>query len=287
VTDPTSALLLLATVVAVALALTLAAYLPRAARERSLARIARGHRTVVARVASGPRPFARRRRWPALAVGGGIAVALAVASLPWPLVFSLATVGAMVTWLGEDVVMSRREGRIEAQLADAIDIMIGAVRAGAGPVEALDAATRATGSPLRPELEEVVGRFKLGDDVRDVMEELARRVPLEGFRLFALTLAVNWDAGGNIAPALATTARTIRDRIDLGRRVRAQAAEGQLSAIGIVAIAYALAYIFWQADPERTEAFARSPGGIRAIALVVFLQTLGLGWVWRIVRVRY
>lgn len=257
-------------------------------RQRARARLVRSGPGRAGPAPTGdPRRLARRRRWLAPLVGAVAAVALIVLGVPTVLVVSLAAIAAILACVIEGLLVTRLEARIEAQLADAIDIMVGATRAGASAVSALDAAARASRPPLRPELDEVLGRFRLGDDPQEVLRDLARRIPLETFRLFCFTLSVNWEAGGNIAPALAATGRTIRDRIDLARRARTQAAEGLLSALGILAIVYGLGYLLWQAEPARFEAFFATTVGTRAAATAVFLQAIGLLWVARIVRVRF
>jgi Flp pilus assembly protein TadB len=228
-----------------------------------------------------------RRRWLAAIAGAVVAVLGTVGGLPLALVASFALVAAILTGLAEDVVHGRRLARIETQLADAIDLLIGAMRAGSSAVAALDAARRGVASPLRAQLEEVVGRLKLGDDPGTVLGELTARVPLETFRLFALTMTVHWEAGGSLAPALATTARTIRDRIDLSRRVQTQARESQVSVIAFLAIVYGLGYILWQANPERMHLFLASTAGTGIVAGAVLLQAIGLLWMSRVVRVRF
>ncbi len=59
----------------------------------------------------------------------------------------------------ESVLHTRQIAILERQLADAIDIMVGAVSAGAGVGPALEAATLETDRPLKPYLEELSGAF--------------------------------------------------------------------------------------------------------------------------------
>ena len=195
--------------------------------------------------------------------------------------------GGLVTVLGyllEEYVAEQRIATIESQLSDAIDLLVGSLRAGAALLAAFESALRESRAPLRPYLEEVVGRVRLGADPREVVADLAERVPLETFRLFSLSLAVHWDVGGSIASTLATVGRTIRDRIELSRRVRAQAIEAHVSVGAVMAIAYILAVLMWRANPERLEAFARTGVGSELIAGVIGLQAIGLVWMSRISR---
>ena len=53
---------------------------------------------------------------------------------------------------------------IEVQLGDAIDLMVAALQVGVGVLNALESAVNELRPPLRPQLEEVLGRIRYGDD---------------------------------------------------------------------------------------------------------------------------
>jgi tight adherence protein B len=143
---------------------------------------------------------------------------------------------------------------------------------------ALENAARESRQPLRGQLEEVVGRIRLGDDPRTVFRQLSNRVPLETFLLFTSALAVHWEVGGSLAPTLATVGRTIRDRIELSRRVRSMTAQARISTIAIIGVTYFIALVMWRNDPERMEAFLGTSLGATIVAGTVLLQGLGIVW---------
>lgn len=255
------------------------------ARERLTADL--GPDTEVADVAPARRVL-RRARWMPWAVGLLVGLILFYA-VHLPPVYCLAfalLVSLLGGWL-ESLVVDRRALLIETQLADAIDLMVGALRAGAGLSTALDNARIESRRPLREQLDEVVGRIRLGDDPREVFQDLAERVPLETFRLFATVLSVHWEVGGGLAPTLATVGRTIRDRIELSRRVRAMTAQSRMSILGVLAATYAIAAIIWANDPPRMRAFLFSPAGSWLVAGAIVLQGIGIIWSSALARIRY
>ena len=94
---------------------------------------------------------------------GLLAAALMHFAFGWALPFVIA-VGLIVSLLGgqlESYLAARKTAKIETQLADAIDLMVAALGAGAGITDALENAMRESRGPLRPQLEEVVGRIRL------------------------------------------------------------------------------------------------------------------------------
>lgn len=217
------------------------------------------------------------------------AVSSAAIMLHWktPIVLSLACLAGAVAVMVLGIWKERRHGLIESQLADAIDVMIGAVRAGSSSTGALEAAAKTARQPLRAQLDTVLGRIRLGDNTREVVNDMARNVPLETFRLFAFTFGVHWEAGGSLAPALRTAARTIRDRIEVSRRMRAQTSESTASLIGITCIVYAFGYVMWKMYPQRLEGFIGTSIGTLAIAGAILFQAIGFLWVGRLMRFKY
>src|SRR5262249_59953695 len=112
------------------------------------------------------------------------------------------------------------------------------------------------------------------DDPRAAVTDVAHRVPLETFRLFAASLAIHWEVGGSLATTLGTVGRTVRDRIELSRRVRAQGIEAHASVAVVLLLAYLLAFLMWRANPDRLEALVTSSVRTALVAAVIVLQAL-------------
>jgi tight adherence protein B len=231
------------------------------------------------------RAFPNRHRIVAPATGAVVGGALwLLAGLPIEVAAALGLLFGVMAHLGEDFVAEQQAAAIEAQLAAAIYLMVGSLRAGASLLAAFESALEEVGPPLRPYFQEVAGRIRLGDDPRSAVSDLQRNVPLETFRLFATSLAVHWEVGGSLATTLSTVGQTVRDRIELSRRVRAQAVESQASVAVVLAIAYVLAFLMWRTNPDRLEAFVQTGIGTAIVAVVITLQAIGLVWMSRLNR---
>lgn len=204
-----------------------------------------------------------------------------------PLSLALGLVVGVIASLIEKNVHSGRSLRFETQLVDVIDLVVSSLGAGSATMDALENAAREAEKPLRPLMLDLVGRVRLGDSPQSVLEEFARLVPLESFRLFCFTLAVHEEVGGSLAPTLSKVGRTIRDRIEIQRRIRAEATQAQASVVGILAITYGLGFITWRTHPDRVEAFLGSDAGTKLAAAAVMLQAIGLLWMSRLTQIRF
>jgi tight adherence protein B len=229
------------------------------------------------------RTFPQRYRFAPLIAGMAAGGALwLVMGLPVEVSAAAGFLIGVIAHLIEDHRGEQQAALIETQLASAIYLMVGSLRAGASLLAAFESALEEVGAPLRPYFQEVAGRIRLGDDPRNAVNDLQVHVPLETFRLFATSLAIHWEVGGSLATTLSTVGQTVRDRIELSRRVRAQSVESHASVAVVLAIAYVLGFLMWRTNPQRLEAFVGSSIGSLVVAGVIALQGFGLIWMSRL-----
>jgi len=233
------------------------------------------------RIRSSPPPY------PFVPPAIGVVTAFAfwlVIGLPLEISIAFGVLAGVLAYLIEEYRGEQQAAAIEAQLAAAIYLMVGSLRAGASLLAAFDSALEEVGPPLRPYFQEVAGRIRLGDDPRSAVSDLQVHVPLETFRLFATSLSIHWEVGGSLATTLSTVGQTVRDRIELSRHVRAQGVESHASVAVVLGIAYVLAFLMWRTNPARLEAFVRTGIGTAIVASVIMLQAIGLVWMARLNR---
>jgi tight adherence protein B len=223
-------------------------------------------------------------------VGGG-AVGLVVFALlagafriDLALALSLAALVGVLVWIALGLRARAYALKVEGQLGDAIDLQIAALRAGASLLDALAVAAREVRRPLANAFGEAVGRLRLGEDPLEVFDDLQQLVPLDSMRLYTQALAVQWETGGSLAPTLASVGAAVRDRVELVRRVKAQASEVEFSVLGVLALTWLIAWISWRTDPGRFEDFVGSAIGASLLALAIGMQAVGLIWVDRLSR---
>lgn len=176
--------------------------------------------------------------------------------------------------------------RLEEQLAQLLRLSAASLRAGLGRVDSLAQATRQVGAPLAAVVGEAVGRLRLGEDAAQAFATLARRVPLESFRLFSVVIAAQWHAGGSLQHTLGSIGESLQDRVEVGRRIQTQAAPTRSSVLTLAAACAAIAYFSHANDPENLGRFLRSDWGERLVALSLVLQGASLLWIWRLTRTR-
>lgn len=120
-----------------------------------------------------------------------------------------------------------------------------------------------------------------------MFRSLAERVPLETFLLFTSALSVHWEVGGRLTSTLTTVGRTIRDRIEVARRINSNSAQSQFSTIAIIGLTYFIAVVVWRNGPDQMQEFVTSSVGSWFVAGSVLLQAVGIVWMNLISKPRF
>jgi tight adherence protein B len=119
----------------------------------------------------------------------------------------------------------RRVAAFIRLFADAIDLMVRALRSGLPISEAIIGAGHEIGDPVGAELRLVESGMRIGRDLEGLLWETAARIDTPEFRFFIIALSVQRETGGNLAETLANLADVLRRRRQMAAKVRAMASE--------------------------------------------------------------
>ncbi len=181
----------------------------------------------------------------------------------------------------------RRQAAFADQLEDTLQLIAGALRAGHSLLQALDSVAREAEEPTSEEFARVVNETRVGRDLATTLEETAARTGSQDFVWVTQAIAVNREVGGNLADVLDGVGKTIRERGQVRRQIKALAAEGKLSAIVLMALPFGIIGFLAVANPEYISAFTSSLIGFAMIGLCVVMLVIGGLWLRKTVRIRW
>jgi tight adherence protein B len=242
---------------------------------------------------AGPVPLVERYAWLCWILGIGIFLLLLwvrpleFGALTIWITLAISVVFLLVLLQLELLVANGRLSRMEMALANAIDLMVSSLRSGGSIIDSIDTAGREVGGPLGSVTHDLLTRIRYGDDPQKVLVRFSDRVPLDSFRLFATTLAVNWETGGAVSPSLAAVGRSIRDRIEIRRRLAALTMHTWLTMLTLFAISYLLLYVMFTYRPQHVVDFIGHPLGALLFLAVILLQAVGFVWLTSLSRVKF
>jgi tight adherence protein B len=198
---------------------------------------------------------------------------------------------AILTPIGAKVVLSvrtaRRRTRFADQVDDAVQLMAGGLRAGHGLSRTVAAVANDAASPTSEELARVVNETRLGRNLAESLTVTAKRMQSDDFEWVAQAVAINQETGGNLAEVLDQVGKTIRQRNEIRRQVKALSAEGRLSAIVLVSLPIGVFLFLSLVQPNYMDIFFTTLIGIVALVVSVVLLVIGAIWVSFAVKVKF
>ena len=182
---------------------------------------------------------------------------------------------------------SARRAKFGDQIDDLVQMIAGGLRAGHGLNRSFSAVAAEAEAPASEELARVVNETRLGRPMADALHAIAERMRSTDFEWVAQAIAINQETGGNLAEVLDQVGKTIRERSQIRRHVRALSAEGRLSAIILVALPVGVFLFLLVVNPNYVSFFFTNLIGTIALIVAFILLIVGTIWVSFSVKVKF
>jgi len=179
----------------------------------------------------------------------------------------------------------RRLQRFNRQLVDALGQMANAFKAGLTLPQAAEDVAAESKAPLSQEFGLFIKELKLGVNMDDALENMARRVGSDDLDLVVTSTAVARALGGNMAEMFDTIAGTIRERFRLEGRIDSLTSQGRLQGWIVAALPFALWMALDYMRPDLMEPLFGSWHGYIVIGVILFLEAMGIFFIRRIVNI--
>jgi tight adherence protein B len=224
------------------------------------------------------------------AMSGGLGcvgvVAAIIAHSPPPLypVAFLILGGLPLLW-----VMWRRSvrlGKFAKQLPDALELIGRALRSGHSLSSGLHVVIDEMPAPISTEFGMAYEEQNLGTPMEFALKNMLKRVPNMDLKFFVTAVAIQKQAGGDLAEILDKIGHIIRERFKILGAVQALTGEGRISGIVLMALPIAIFVAVYQINPEYMMTLFRDPMGRYMLAVAAFLQVLGAVVIKKIIAIK-
>lgn len=128
----------------------------------------------------------------------------------------------------------KRMKKFSASFADAIDILVRGIKTGLPVHDCFKIIARESPEPLGGEFQRLVEEMGVGLTLPQALAKMYERMPTSELNFFAIVIAIQQKAGGNLAEALGNLSGVLRARKLMGEKIKALSSEAIASA-GIIA----------------------------------------------------
>lgn len=156
---------------------------------------------------------------------------------------------------------ARRLKKFNNGLADAIDMMSRALRAGHSVTAAINVVAEQAAEPVRAEFSEVFKQQNFGLPLREAMGQMLERVPSQDLRVLVTAMLVQKETGGNLVEILDRTSHTIRERLRIQGEIRTHTAQGRLTGYILCALPIVMLVVINFINPGYSKVLTETPTG--------------------------
>jgi len=219
----------------------------------------------------------------AAGVGGMLAV---IVRAPASLIPVGAVVGFALPW---GWLWWRRRGRFnkfKKQLPDALDLMSRALRSGHSLSSGLNVVSTEMPAPISVEFRNVYDEQNLGISMEQALRNMLIRMPNMDLKFFVTAVAIQRQAGGDLAEILSKISYIVRERFKILGQVKALTGEGRISGVVLMGLPVVLFFTVYYLNPEYIMLLFNRELGRQMVTVAVIMQIFGAIVIKKIVDIK-
>ena len=148
-----------------------------------------------------------------------------------------------------------------SEFPNALDIMVRSIKSGLPLNDAIRMISSEGQEPVRTEFKRIVEAQQMGLNVPEACARLYSRIPLAEANFFAIVIAIQAQAGGNLSEALGNLSRVLRDRKKMKAKINALSMEAKASAVIIGALPFLVMGAVKLSSPDYLDPLFNTPTG--------------------------
>jgi tight adherence protein B len=213
-------------------------------------------------------------------------VAMIVTHSPVPLYPLGGLMGSSLPMIWLLMRRRRRFKKFAKQLPDALELIARALRSGHSLASGMHVVVEEMPDPIAMEFGQVYEEQNLGVGIEQALKTMLVRMPNLDLKFFVTAVAIQKQAGGDMAEILDKIGYIIRERFKIMGQVQALTGEGRISGVVLMALPIALFFAVYYLNPDYVMLLFTEAVGRKMIAVAVVLQILGAITIKKIVNIK-
>ncbi|HQZ67024.1 MAG TPA: type II secretion system F family protein [Planctomycetaceae bacterium] len=217
---------------------------------------------------------------------GGLALLAIVVRAPAPLIPVAAFLGFCGPWLWLWWRRRARFAKFEKQLPDALELISRALRSGHSLSSGLNVVSTEMPAPISVEFRNVYDEQNLGISMEQSLRNMLLRIPNMDLQFFVTAVAIQRQAGGDLAEILNKISYIVRERFKILGQVKALTGEGRISGVVLMGLPIVLFFTVYYLNPEYVMLLFNREIGRKMITVAIIMQIVGAVVIKKIVDIK-
>lgn len=205
---------------------------------------------------------------------------------PYLLLPIIALVCAVLPFIWLSGRRKRRMKMFAKQMPDAMELIARALRSGHALTSGLHVVVEEMPEPISTEFSIAYEQQNLGVPIEKALKSMIDRMPNLDLKFFVTAVAIQRQAGGDLAEILDKIGYVVRERFKLLGMVQALTGEGRISGIVLMALPILLFFCVYYVNPEYVTLLFTRPLGRQMMMGALVLQVLGAYCIKKIIDIK-
>jgi tight adherence protein B len=172
--------------------------------------------------------------------------------------------------------VKRRLNKFLEEFPNSLDVMVRSIKSGLPLTDALRLIASDGQEPVKTEFRRVVESQQVGLSVPEACVRMFTNIPLQEVNFFAIVIAIQSQAGGNLSEALGNLSRVLRERRKMRAKVSALSMEAKASAAIIGALPFIVALLVYLTSPDYILILFQDPRGHLILGASAIWMSIGI-----------
>ena len=177
----------------------------------------------------------------------------------------------------------RRISKFIESFPNAIDIIVRGVKSGLPLGDTIRIAANESEEPVRGEFRKIVQAMTIGLTLPEAVERMAQRVPVAETNFFAIVIAIQGQAGGNLSEALGNLSKVLRERKKMKAKIGAMSMEAKASAVIIGLVPFLVVAALYVSSPNYVSALWTTTHGRLIAGIALAWMSVGVAMMKKMV----
>lgn len=161
-------------------------------------------------------------------------------------------------------------------LPEALELMVRGLKAGLPVGESINVIKTEIPDPVGSVFGEIAQSVKMGVNFEDALMRMAKKLNINEFNFFVISIALQRETGGNLAEILEGLATTIRARAMMKMKIKAITSEARMSAYIVGALPFFVVGALLSIQPQYLNPLFEDVRGNMALASAIGMFSFGM-----------
>lgn len=170
----------------------------------------------------------------------------------------------------------RRQNKFLNEFPNALDVIVRSIKSGLPLNDAIRLISAEGTEPVKSEFRRVVEAQQVGLSIPEACARMTNQMPLQEVSFFAIVIAIQSQAGGNLSEAIGNLSKVLRDRKKMKAKVTALSMEAKASAVIIGSLPFIVATLVYLTSPQYMMVLFTDPRGHLIMGFSAVWMSIGI-----------